>query len=77
MFAAMHRGSHEQITRVHRVPALPDERGRYGHSDYHPALCGVTAEHRMWAPVGTAPPVDAAPPLAHRCPGCFDQKETA
>lgn len=65
--ATFSRGDHEQLTCVHRIPPVP---GQTGHSDYDPAVCGVVAAHRRWAPLST-PPAAWRAPLAHRCPECF------
>jgi hypothetical protein len=70
LYATFRRGSHDETTRVHRIPSVT---GEPGYSDYRPALCGATAAHRLWAPVETLPPADATPPRAYLCPRCFPE----
>lgn len=67
LLATFLRGAHDDVTKVHRIPASDEP----GYSDYRPALCGVAPNHRGWGRIMEAPPADARPPLPYRCPACF------
>jgi hypothetical protein len=67
LLATFQRGSHDELTRVHRVPAT----GEPGYSDFRPALCGASPRTHGWGRVMAAPPAEARPPFGYRCPDCF------